>query len=106
MYGAVLEHLGLTRDRWDALPWHDARMYLEHLEQRGVLARSGGPPPVTDAPVGPVPDGAAPFPAPLAAGPGPTSAGAGGEPASEVDDWLDSIIVRTTFGAGAPSDAA
>jgi hypothetical protein len=33
LYYTVLKILGLTRQQWDALPWHDQRMYVEQLNQ-------------------------------------------------------------------------
>jgi hypothetical protein len=33
LYYAVLKIFGLVRQEWDALPWHDQRMYIEQLNK-------------------------------------------------------------------------
>jgi hypothetical protein len=33
LYYVVLKILGLTRQQWDQLPWHDQRMYIEQFNE-------------------------------------------------------------------------
>lgn len=41
--GVIRERLGFTRAEWDALPWHEARGYLEYLEETAARAAGRDP---------------------------------------------------------------
>lgn len=42
-HGVIRERLGFTRAEWGALPWHEARSYLEYLQETADRAAGRDP---------------------------------------------------------------
>lgn len=83
------------RAEWDALPWHDQKMYLDELAADLDGQRSGGPP--DTIPAGP-PTGQLPDPEPAAHLDEAAEEAPAAEPASTRPSWLTLPITETTFG--------
>lgn len=119
-YGLVRERLNFSRAEWDALPWHDAQMYLEYLEETGRARRQVAPehqsaPPAPaeewDAPPTTAPPPAPPAPAappPSVPTDGGAARGPGPAPEPGQEGWTPPMRIRQirAFGEPPPEEAA
>jgi hypothetical protein len=120
-YGVVAETFGWDRAKWDSMPWHDCRMYLDYLRLTGRLGGDGQPvstpPPAQVASRSLTTIAEDDYPAPPASpAPVPTEDGDAGRgpalpeflapqdspPSEKTPDWLN-LPVRQVAAFGAPA---